>query len=494
MQGIRPSSLYKATYLYLGLPLFIFIVGWLNYSVAFVLSLLFLYAFFKLYIQSGKYLSPYFVPKKLIVAAFILASLWCFFAGIGYFYYQSWDYHFRNAVLRDLINYNWPVMYDKANTPLVYYIGFWLFPAVFGKFFALFLSDQHLVFILSNFILLLYAIIGVTLIFLHIAVAWQISTLKHFLYFCVFFIFFSGLDIIGYLFFMNGAQPFAFHLDWWAGFIQYSSFTTAMFWVFNQFIPVALAVFLIFNERKIHNFALLFTFILFLAPYPAISCAILMLFFALRQFCISQEKRLFICSYVFSIQNIIAIFWFFPLVFLYFITNSDGIDRFSFITDTIPASYVFLFLILEFLVYISLIWRDFYKNPFFISMTFFLLLIPWFRFDQQNNFCMRSSMPMLIALAYFCLSYLNDNWETHKKYACYFLLLLWSIGAATGLMEFYRGFHYTWLAKQFNLVKDEIYTLNQRYVQMPLFGWSANHQFSAQNYHTDVFWQYLAKK
>lgn len=29
---------------------------------------------------------------------------------------------------------------------------------------------------------------------------------------------------------------------------------------------------------------------------------------------------------------------------------------------------------------------------------------------------------------------------------------------------------------------------------MPVFGWSANHQFTAKNYRTDIFWQFLATK
>lgn len=494
MQGIKPSSLYKATYIYLGLPLFVFIVSWLNHSVAFVFSLLFLCAFCKLYTQTNDEKFSYFIPKKIIVTAFFIALFWCFFAGIGYFYYQSWDYHFRNALFRDLINYNWPVFYDKADTPLTYYMGFWLFPALIGKITALFTINQHFVFIFSNFILLLYATFGVTLIFLHIALAWKISELNRFCLFCIFFIFFSGLDIVGYLFFINGVQPFAYHLDWWAGFIQYSSFTTGLFWVFNQFIPVALTVFLILNEHKIRYFALLFTFILFLAPYPAISCAILMIAFTVKQLFVAQKKSYFVISELFSMQNLIAVFGLFPLVFLYFMTNSQGIDRFSFITDTIPAYYVFLFLILECLLYIILIWHCFYKNTFFIAMALFLLVIPWFRFDQQNNFCMRASIPMLIVLAYFCLSYLYKNWHTKNKTFCYFLLFLWLVGSITSIVEFYRGIHYTLETKRLNLVKDEIFTLNQAYVRMPEFGWSANHQFSAKNYLTDIFWQYLAKK
>ena len=49
-------------------------------------------------------------------------------------------------------------------------------------------------------------------------------------------------------------------------------------------------------------------------------------------------------------------------------------------------------------------------------------------------------------------------------------------------------------AKKVNELSNEIYTLNQKVVIMPMFYWDANHQFTAQNYKTDFFWQYIAKK
>ena len=61
-------------------------------------------------------------------------------------------------------------------------------------------------------------------------------------------------------------------------------------------------------------------------------------------------------------------------------------------------------------------------------------------------------------------------------------------------MEFYRGIHYTSSAGKINLVADEIYTLNQAFVRMPVFGWDANHQYTAKNYRDDFFWSFLAKR
>ena len=68
------------------------------------------------------------------------------------------------------------------------------------------------------------------------------------------------------------------------------------------------------------------------------------------------------------------------------------------------------------------------------------------------------------------------------------------MGSATPLMEFYRGIYYVRQAGRLALTADEIYTLNKSFVRMPVFGWGANHQYTARNYRTDIFWKFLAAK
>ena len=124
-----------------------------------------------------------------------------------------------------------------------------------------------------------------------------------------------------------------------------------------------------------------------------------------------------------------------------------------------------------------------------------LILIPFFRIDQQNNFCMRASMPALMLISLFTVKFLLELSESKKLTLNNILLIiLFLIGSATPVTEFYRGLHYTFEAGKINLVKDEIYTLNQPFVRMPEFGWSANHQYTAQNYRTDIFWHWLAHR
>jgi len=493
--GKQVKNLYRATYIYLALPLLIFLLSWLDYGFSVGFSLFFVIGFYFLFSNIKENNLICYINKKSLTTAFGIALIWCFFAGIGYFYYQSFDYHFRNAVFRDLINYEWPVFYDKANTPLVYYMGFWLFPALITKMFAFFHFSQETLFIIGNVILLLYAVFGTALIFLHLSVAVKADNFKKFLFVIIGFIFFSGLDIIGYEFFVLWNQPFDYHLDWWASIIQYSSISTSMFWVFNQFIPTALMTLLVYNERQIKNFGFLVPLMLFLAPYPTAGIGTFMIVYAGYEFFNAKRKMIFIKENIFSIPNIIGVFWLLPLVVMYFITNTEGIDRWEFFMSFVVFQRLLLFMLLEFLLYAFVLCFRYKKDVFFITAVVSLIFIPFLRLDQQNNFCMRASMPAIIMLAVFTVRFVFESIED-KRHAFLrtLLICLWFFGTATPIMEFYRGIHYVTEEKRLNLVKDEIYTLNQAYVPMPEFGWDVNHQFTARNYKTDIFWQFIAKR
>lgn len=284
-------------------------------------------------------------------------------------------------------------------------------------------------------------------------------------------------------------------MDWWATFIQYSSITTSMFWVFNQFIPTALMILLIYNERQIKNFGFLVPLMLFLAPYPTAGIGIFMISYATYMFFKTDEKKNFIKQNIFSVPNIIGVFWCLPTVILYFITNSEGMDGWHYIFDYTTPQRLLLFMVLEFLLYAGVLLIRYKKNIFFMTAFISLLFIPFLRLDVQNNFCMRASQPALILFAVFAILFLFENYQ-EKKYKMFSVILvgLLLLGSATPLMEFYRGLHYTFQAGKLALVQDEIRTLNKGFVRMPIFGWDANHQYTARYYRTDVFWQYLAHR
>lgn len=523
-QEIGPAALYKAACIYLSLPLFIFLGGWLDGGWAALFLLLTATAFYKMYtgISCQTHLdastqtsadiscktnagisadeavnipSPFGIGRGTALGLLALAAGWCFFAGIGYFYYQSFDYHFRNAVFRDLISYDWPVFYDKADTPLVYYMGFWLVPAALAKLSAPLIQNAYINFLAANIYLYIYAVIGTALIFMLLAAAAKARGRKQVLAAALAFVLFSGLDIIGIIFFRTQPQPFAYHLDWWATFIQYSSFSTGMFWVFNQFIPTALLTLLIFNGRNIRHFGFLIALALFFAPYPAAGIGIFMIAYAGKELLQSKCRKLFIAEEIFSVPNIVGVFWLLPLLVLYFMTNTEGMDKLWYVFDYTTPLRLIIFMILEFLLYAAILAPSYCRNVFFTTAVLSLCLIPFFRLDEQNNFCMRASIPALIILSVYVIRFLLHCFHNRRGIISgVLLILLLAVGSATPLTEFYRGIHYTRKAGRLALTADEIYTLNKPFVRMPVFGWSANHQFTAKNYRTDIFWQFLATK
>lgn len=489
---MKLSTLYRLTYIYLALPLLVFILSWLNFGFAIVFALIFAGAFYMAYPRESYEENERFSRKSLALMAGI-AIVWCFLAGIGYFYYQSFDYHFRNAVFRDLINYEWPVFYPLANTPLVYYMAFWLVPAGVAKFFGLFVTNKITLFMIGNYLLFIYAAFGSALIFAHLAQALKVRRIKQISAAIVLFMLFSGLDIIGHKYFTVVPQPFEHHLEWWATFFQYSSITTGMFWVFNQFIPVTLIMLLVYNERKISNFGFLAALCLFFSPYPTAGIGAFMITYAGVYFVKSADKKQFWLNEIFSVQNIIGAFWLLPLSALYFITNSEGMDGLYYVFDFTTPERLFLFMVLEFLLYTVLLFPQFCRNVFFLTMFISLLLIPFLRLDQQNNFCMRASIPAIVVLAVFTIRFLFEERREHPIKTGILCILL-VIGAMTPLTEFYRGIYFVSKTQKLSLVQDGIYTLNGQLIRMPEFGWDVNHQYTAKEYKTDIFWQYFSQK
>ena len=232
--------LFRITYLYLTLPFIIFCMGWLRLSIAIPVVAVLIWVLWQLLMQSPN--SQPSEASRFPIYLLLLTGLWVLLSGVGGYAFQNWDHHWRNAQLRDLITYEWPVIYSAPERGpikmLVYYVGYWLPSALVGKAFG---------FGAANFFLFLWTWLGVFLVSLHLSLKLKTSSIKALLL----LIFFSGMDALGTLL-VAGDYPTLWspvqHLEIWAGNLQYSSFTTQLFWVFNQAVPAWLCISLILNN------------------------------------------------------------------------------------------------------------------------------------------------------------------------------------------------------------------------------------------------------
>ncbi len=175
---LKYSHVRAAAFLYMGLPFLIFSLTWLAFLPALISATVTIFILVlvvkpdllkKNPVPEGASLNPnatehIHVPTGVMLTVIVATGLWIWWSGIGGGFYQSGDFPYRNAVFRDLIQYDWPVIYGGEKGMLAYYIGFWLPAAVCGKFVALFTENAAVIWQMGNTALYLWALLGVLLV------------------------------------------------------------------------------------------------------------------------------------------------------------------------------------------------------------------------------------------------------------------------------------------------------------------------------------------
>lgn len=354
----------------------------------------------------------------------ILIFLWLLLSGIGGYAFQNWDHHWRNAVLRDLINYPFPVYYahpeQGAIKALVYYIGFWLPAAWAGKAFG---------WGAANLALFAWTFLGVTLTVQQLSARLQTSTRNA----ALALIFFSGADALG-AFLFAADYPTLFppisHLEIWAGGLQYSSFTTQLFWVFNQSVPAWLCVALIINSKRLDEKILLGALCFFFAPLAAVGL------FPYLWIDGAEELRgglKNLRAQILLTGGLIA-----AVSYFYFASNNAAQMRGLNVPNLATFSAFFL---LEGGALWLLLAPAQWRNPRWALTGAALFFIPFIQLGSGQDFVMRASIAPLFYLMIFSVEALLQNKLPRPSKIAVCALLL--IGALTPLYEMNRAAYRT---------------------------------------------------
>ena len=206
---VRANSFYRAALIYLSLPVIIFFIGYLKVWWALLFSAGIAGAVILAMRDYGKKspdaaLDP--SEKKIEIKAscliFLLIAipLFLYWGGVGEFGNCSADHRVRYAILNDLVEYKWPVVYDystqqnpavaaslgSGTAAFAYYFVFWMIPALFGKIFGL---------LVARIVLLIWTGIGLFLIFAGASLLYKRASRALF----IFLILFAGFDVIPYV-------------------------------------------------------------------------------------------------------------------------------------------------------------------------------------------------------------------------------------------------------------------------------------------------------
>lgn len=431
--------------------------------------------------------------KTLFLLGGIMLA-WTIFSGLGGAFPQKEDLHWRNAILHDLVNYSWPVRYaDGFDSSLTYYIAFWLLPALVGKF-AVAVSSAQAGWISANITYTLYCAVMLWVVLLLLMSYLNATSFKRILLVAIVLIFFSGMDIIPIILqqLADIEMSIGKHLEWWT-YIQYSSNTTQLAWVYNQAIPAWLVTALLLHEKSMHRYAFLGLMLLPYGPLPFIGLFFLMIIETLVAFCHTSKNSqpyVFI-KQIITMPNIVAVIVLVPIYFLYYSTNS-ATSNFGFGANYLSSTY-FPFVLVEFLIYALLIGKNFYTRPFFLSSVLLLFLIPLFTLGGSQDFCMRASIPLLFILMTYVMNYLLNNiaycgkgkWQINT--ASLLLIACLALGAITPLTEFRASYAQIMQSEPHKtaLVADKFGTLGD--------GSMVRDNFITMHASDSLFYRYIAK-
>lgn len=452
------------------------------------------------------------LSTRTIVLLALIAIIWSFLGGMGNHYYQSGDWNWRNAIYRDILYRDWPVIYEDYNKALVYYIGYWLPPAsivkILAKIFPSILTSEA-AFVIGNQLLWLWTAIGVFLVELLLVTYVRPKSEKKTLLIPAILVGFSGLDIIGVLYkiITEGKQFGNLHLEWWMDNMQFSSLTTCLFWVFNQVVIPWIVILCVLQEKTVRNYVLLGACALISGPLPFLGVFIYMVSYGVILLVRNIKAKTWktFLKDVFSLTNCLALLVI-PVIYLYYKSNgavttgaaNAGVSIMG-IVNVIPIDWhylkhVILFLSLEVGIYFIILFRHYHREPFFYITIGTACMAPFFSVGTGDDFIMRFSVPTIMVLAAMSAKYLLGDVEEDadigskermKNKVCRIALCVaLLIGSVTPMTEFFRGYNAMLVNGRINNSYDEIKTLNQEFEKPEL-------NFVTFDYKEKPFFKYL---
>ena len=501
-----------AIYAYLGIPTIIFLLGWCRWYIGIPVCIITIISIFltvkeyKADISTSSLFDNTDRKKWLAIGAILFC--WLVLSGVGGYVWQNDDHWWRNTIFQLLVEKQWPV--TSGEQGMVYYIGFWMVPALVGKIFGIHAGFS------AQF---LWAFLGIALFYTLLCV-WQ---KKVAIWPLILFIGFSGLDVIGTL--LNSSDVVSFfgvdHLERWAQHYQYSSMTTQLFWVFNQAINAWLVSLLVFLYEKPRNILFTWSLLLITSPLPFVGLLPYIIYFMFKRSDWDNVtgfgdylKSVF--TNFCSVQNILGAVSIGLIVGIYFLGNSAGhiIQMFSafstsclfatifisiilILTVTLWMSYCFctrktkiisgkklgipicifiipvvlfllskniawntyayklvflgLFYLIEAGMYLVLLYDTVADKGLFFLTCIWLFIIPRIIVGTSQDFCMRASIPALILIFVWCVSALSNKKASKVTWILIIVLLL---GSITPLHEIKRTLVYSKDAYILEFVQD----------------------------------------
>ena len=432
--NLNTKTLRILAYPFLGIPVAIFLLTWTKLYIGIPSTVLLIISIVSALRKTNESDYQLYISWKVLLLVLLVALAWTYSSGIGGFVYQRFDWHARNALMHDLIEYNWPVIYPSGKG-LSYYLTYWMVPALVGKLFG---------FYAANIILYLYSAIGVSIVMLLLISLFvdengKISAKKSAVV-MIFMILWGGMDALAQylIYFGLGKGSLALEAVYAWSVYQYTPHNGIIEWVFNQGIPAWIGTLLYLRERKkksVDCYGIIVMLMLAHCPFSAVGITAIMF----------VDVVMFKINGGLSVSNITAVLGVLPVYWAYYSMNeavSNGSDSGGFGLFIAPENFgpfriatFLLFIALEVLIYGALVLKDNRKDHLFWTVIVVLSLIPLFSVGGGRDFLMRASIPgFVILMTYVVSTVLNKDYRKTLRFKL--LCICVFIGFYAGVADF----------------------------------------------------------
>jgi hypothetical protein len=364
----------------------------------------------------------------------------------GIFGYQNSDFATHNGRLHDLITYSWPVVLSGGQT-FIYYFAYYLPGALLGKIIG---------YETASVLMLGWTFAGIALLALWI---FRLLKIKPSWVIILIFIFFSGLDALGYMlstgeFFLGrGVKGGKDAIEYWARgqeFLGYNSNTFLLFWsphhALGGWLTGALIFFEVVRRKRASNIVFIWVLSILWSPFVTLGLLPFVGYGALKT--IRENFR-----QVFSFQNALGAGAVLLVLVPYFLAGGTfknpqaWIWQQTVIVDFWPR--LALFYLLEFGLYGLIVfeyWEVMGKEfrYFFLLSLLVLLALPMYSYGFYNDLMLRASIPSLFFLFLSISAFILSKGISFKTIliqnsALKLLFVLLLIGSCTAVVEIARA-------------------------------------------------------
>ena len=429
--SISATGFYTAALIFLALPVVIFFLGYLKiwwailFSLALAVPVVLAVRDYKKKAADTALPDPYakrieFSPSCIVFLAIVI-PLVVYWGGIGEFGCCSADHRVRYAILNDLVEYKWPVVYDFSTqqNPAVaaqlgsgtaafsYYFVFWMIPALVGKLFGL---------LAARIALCLWSGFGIFLVFTGASFLYKRSSKALFFFLIVF----AGFDIIPYT--INKIIGVETTWEGWNSHLFIHGNFFQIMNVFNQSLPGWLITILLLMAKDSRSIGLLGGLMFCYSPwatigiFPMCVCRIILLNREKEE---NGAKKLVpktLLKNILTPANIlppVAALIIFGLMYTANpnATGDNGLIWKFYATWWGPFVDYFKYVLFEFGIWSILIFKLHKKDPMFWTAIGTLLVLPVYKISVANDFIMRGSMAPAFLICLYSVMFVTDNFE-----------------------------------------------------------------------------------